>query len=232
MSNPIELVVFDIAGTTVADDGEIALAFQQAMQNYGYTIAVQKINPLMGYKKPEAIKKMLLEFEADNDKITDDFVNEIHDRFLKEMVHFYQTTEEIKPLPNALRVFEELKQRGIQIGLDTGFGKPITDVIMDRLGWLKNDIVQAVVSSSEVPEGRPKPHMINEIMRLTGVTDTTKIIKIGDTEVDVMEGKNAGCLYSIAITTGAFTREALEPYEPSFIINDLAELLPIINNVA
>ncbi len=48
--------------------------------------------------------------------------------------------------------------------------------------------------------------------------------------MDVKEGKNAGCLYAIAITTGAFTREELLPYEPSFIIDDMKELLPIIEH--
>lgn len=57
------------------------------------------------------------------------------------------------------------------------------------------------------------------------------MIKVGDTEVDVNEGKNAGCLYSIAITTGAFTKEELAVYEPSFIINDLKELISIIDNI-
>ncbi len=231
MISKIELVVFDIAGTTVADGGEIATAFQQAMKHYSYDIPVEKINPLMGYKKPEAIKKMLEEFESDNSKITDEYIDEIHNKFLKEMMTFYATTPEIKPLPNALKVFGILKERGIKIGMDTGFSKQITDIIMDRLGWLKDDIVQAVISSSEVQAGRPQPYMIREIMKCTGVTDQGKIIKVGDTEVDIMEGKNAGCLYSIGITTGAFTREELAMYEPSFIISDLAELIAIIDNI-
>lgn len=73
--------------------------------------------------------------------------------------------------------------------------------------------------------------MIEEIMKNTGVTDSKKVIKTGDTEVDIFEGKNTGCLYSIAVTTGAFTREELTVYEPSFIIDDLKELLSIIDNI-
>ena len=40
------MVVFDIAGTTVADDGAIAQAFQRAMQEWGYFIPLHQINPL------------------------------------------------------------------------------------------------------------------------------------------------------------------------------------------
>ena len=59
MKPNIALVVFDIAGTTVYDNGEIALAFQKALQASGYEVPVEKINPLMGYEKREAIRKML-----------------------------------------------------------------------------------------------------------------------------------------------------------------------------
>ena len=185
----------------------------------------------MGYKKTEAIKKMLTEFEPQQDKITDEYINQIHDRFLQLMIDYYTNAAEITPLPNAEEVFASLKEKQVKIGLDTGFSKEITDIIIDRLGWIKDNRIDVVISSSEVKAGRPAPYMIEKIMKETNVQDLKKVIKVGDTEVDIFEGKNAGCLYSIAITTGAFTREELAVYEPSFIINDLKELLSIIDNI-
>ncbi len=229
MKHPIELVVFDIAGTTVQDNGEIARAFQTALKAYGYTVPVEKINPLMGYKKTDAIKKILDEFE--NEPVSVAYINDIHQNFLKLMVDHYSSATEIKPLPHAEDVFAYLKNKNIKIGLDTGFPKEITDVIIDKLGWLQRAIVDHVISSSEVPAGRPFPYMIEALMLQTGVKDANKVIKVGDTEVDVFEGKNAGCLYSIAITTGAFTKEELMPYEPSFIIDDLQELIAILDTI-
>lgn len=230
-STPVELVVFDIAGTTVKDNGEIATAFQSALNEFRYGVPVAKINPLMGYKKTEAIKKMLTEFEPDANKITEEYIHQIHNRFLTLMIDYYSTAAEITPLPNVEEVFASLKEKQIKIGLDTGFSKEITDIIIDRLGWMKDKKIDFVISSNEVKAGRPSPYMIEEIMRKTNVTDAKKVIKTGDTEVDVFEGKNAGCLYSVAITTGAFTREELAVYEPSFIIDDLKELLSIIDNI-
>jgi len=227
----VELVVFDIAGTTVKDNGEIATAFQSALNDFGYEVPVSKINPLMGYKKTEAIKKMLAEFEPEANKITEEHINRIHDRFLKLMIHYYTTAAEITPLPNVEAVFAALKEKQIKIGLDTGFSKEITGIIIERLGWMKDQKIDVVISSNEVKAGRPFPYMIEEIMRKTNVKNPKKVIKTGDTEVDIFEGKNAGCLYSVAITTGAFTREELRVYEPSFIIDDLKELLSIIDNI-
>ena len=228
---PVELIVFDIAGTTVKDNGEIALAFQSALNEYGYHVPVNKINPLMGYKKTEAIKRMLTEYESQKDKITEEYINKIHQRFLELMIHHYSTTAEITPLPHVEEVFTLLKDKQIKIGLDTGFSKEITDIIIERLGWLKDKKVDVVISSNEVKAGRPFPYMIEEMMKRSNVKDAQKVIKVGDTEVDVFEGKNAGCLYSIGITTGAFTREELAVYEPSFIIDDLKDLLSIVDNI-
>jgi phosphonatase-like hydrolase len=228
MNIPIELIVFDIAGTTVKDNGEIADAFQKAMKEFGYEIPQEKIYPLMGYKKTEAIKMMLGEYEADATEITEEYVNNIHERFNQLMVEYYSTANELQPLPNAEEVFSYCRNNGIKIGLDTGFPNTITNIIIDRLGWLKDGKVDHVVSSNEVPAGRPAPFMIQKMMKAANIDDPKKVIKLGDTEVDINEGKNAGCLYSIGVTTGAFTREQLEPYEPSFIIDDLKELVEII----
>jgi phosphonatase-like hydrolase len=231
MKKSIELIVFDIAGTTVRDNGEISLAFQKSLHEFGYNIPVADINPLMGYKKTEAIKKMLDKYEKQSEKITDHYINEIHEFFLNSMITYYSTTPDLVLLPFAEEIFSILKQKNIKIGLDTGFPKEITNVIMDRLGWLRDDKVDVVISSNEVMDGRPSPLMIEEIMKKTNVKDHKKVIKVGDTKVDVFEGKNAGCLYSIAITTGAFTRKELAEYNPSFIIDDLKELVSIIENI-
>ncbi|MBG9378726.1 HAD-IA family hydrolase [Panacibacter sp. DH6] len=224
----IKLVVFDIAGTTVKDHGEIATAFHDAMKESGYDIPHEKIYPLMGYKKPEAIRMMLEEYESDVAAITTAYINAIHDRFIALMVAYYRSTDQLQALPHAEEVFAWLKKHDIRIGLDTGFSTDITSIIIERLGWLKDNKIDYVVCSNEVAAGRPQPYMIQKMMKAAGIADAKQVIKIGDTEVDINEGKNAGCLYTIGITTGAFTRAALQPYDPDFIIDDLIELIEII----
>lgn len=231
MKQPVQLVVFDIAGTTIEDNGEIATAFQEALQAFGYSVPVEKINPLMGYKKTEAIKRLLKEYEPKKEKIDIEYIQKIHQLFLELMIEFYSTTKDIRPLPFAEEVFVSLKERDIQVALDTGFSKQITDIIIHRLGWVKENKVDHVISSNEVIAGRPFPYMIEELMLKAKLKDVKKVIKVGDTEVDINEGKNAGCLYSIGITTGVFTKEELAEYNPSFIVEDLREIISIIDNI-
>lgn len=174
MKQPVELVVFDIAGTTVKDNGEIAAAFREAMKAFGYNVPVEKINPLMGYKKTEAIKRLLKEYESKKEKISTEFIQKIHQLFLETMIDFYAGAEQLKPLPFAEEVFASLKERNILIGLDTGFSKEITDIIIHRLGWVKDKKVDYVISSNEVIAGRPFPYMIEELMLKAKLKDAKK----------------------------------------------------------
>jgi len=223
----IELVVFDMAGTTIADNGEIAVAFQTALKHFGYDVPKEAINTVMGYKKTKAIK-MMLNLYGPSASNTEDLIEEIHTVFLNEMIAHYSGLNEIEILPYVEEIFLFLKSKGIKVALDTGFTKQIAEVIIEKLGWLKNHTIDCMVCSDDVPKGRPYPFMIEKIMQQVCVTDSQKVIKVGDTEVDVNEGFNANCLYSIGITTGAFTRQELSIYNPSFIIDHLIELEKII----
>lgn len=223
---PVELVVFDMAGTTVRDKNFVGIAFQQAMQSQGYDIAIADVNPLMGYEKPKAIRMMLETHEPDASRITDELVAIIHTHFVKGMVHFYSTATEVAPLPHVEETFAALRAQGIKIALNTGFSRDIADVIVNRLGWEKQ--IDCLVASDEVPHGRPYPDMIRKIMAELGIASADRVAKVGDTEVDINEGLNAGCQYSIGITTGAFTREQLLPYHPTHIIDDIADVPGIV----
>lgn len=222
----IELVVFDMAGTTVKDKNYVGVAFQNAMDKYGYLVAIENINPIMGYEKPLAIKMMLDKYEPDRLKITAKLINSIHSEFVASMLKFYETSHDIVPLPHVEETFLKLREAGIKVALDTGFSRDIADVIISRLNW--EDKIDFLVASDEVEHGRPYPDMIEKIKVALNIESSDVIAKVGDTEVDINEGINSGCKYVIGITTGAFTREQLVPYNPTHIIDDISEVLQIV----
>jgi phosphonatase-like hydrolase len=222
---PVRLAVFDLAGTTIADDNAVATAFQRAFEVYGYSVAENDIKPLMGYKKPVAIQIMLERMGVEMDE---DLVGDIHREFETEMIDHYEYSPEVRPMPGAEDVMRQLKEKGIKIALNTGFSKVIADTILNRLQWIEKGIADYFIASDEVEEGRPQPFMIQMLMQRAGIQDPGEVIKIGDTEVDVNEGINAGCALVVAVTTGAFTRDQLKPYSPDYIIDNLSELPALI----
>lgn len=225
----IKLAVFDMAGTTIYDENSVAKAFQAALNSHGYSkVTLQEANEKMGYSKPQAIEELLQIHEPDVSKISADLIESIHVDFVQGMLDYYRTDPSIRAVSDAEFVFDQLHARGIKVALDTGFSRDITDIILDRVGWTAGRYVDASAASDEVPEGRPSPHMIQKIMNELGVLDPREVIKIGDTEVDVNEGHNAGCLMSIAVTSGIFSREELIPHRPSHLVDNLTEILGIV----
>ncbi len=222
----ISLVVFDIAGTTVRDDDKVGEAFQAALAKFGYDIPLATINPYMGYEKREAIREIIALYSGE--VISEQHVMAIHRAFVGRMVRYYETATDIEPLPYVEETFAKLHDLGIKIGLNTGFSRNIADVIIDKLGWFQRELIDFMIASDEVQQGRPHPYMIKKLMEKAGVDDPAQVAKIGDTEVDVNEGKNAGCRYVVGVTTGAYTRAELEPYAPTHIIDDIREVIDII----
>lgn len=221
----IQLVVFDIAGTTVTDRGNINEVFRQAFASVGLTdVDAKDVDDVMGYRKKEAIKKIVSKYKHgfEND---DDFIESIHSEFSDRMVSFYETDEDLKPLPFAEKVFRELKDHNVKVALNTGFTRAITTPILKRLAWDNADFIDEVICSDEVDEGRPQPFMMQRLMQKLKVTDADDVAKVGDTKVDILEGINAGCGLVIAITTGAYKREELLKYHPDYVIDSL-EILP------
>lgn len=211
-----QLVVFDIAGTTVADPGLVETAFRDAMAAAGSRTDAATLRALMGYAKPEAISRLLrLPVDAPE-------VQRVHADFQARMLDCVREDPRVQPLPGAEDVFRRLRRHGLQVALDTGFCRRITAALLQRLGW--EPLVDAWVASDEVPRGRPWPDMIQALMQRCDVADAAALAKVGDTAVDIEEGRNAGVGLCVAVSTGAFAREALASRGADRVIDHLDEL--------
>ncbi len=225
---PIELVVFDMAGTTVEDNDNVHEALINAFKRYDFSILREDANKVMGYPKPVAINQLLKdEFGIKGAKLKP-LVDKIHTAFVEEMINFYKTNAGVKAKANAEATFSKLKEKGIKVGIDTGFSRDIADTIIERLGWKKNKLIDFSVTSDEVKNGRPFPDLIFEAMKISGVKSADKIAKIGDTLSDLQEGNAAGCKYVIGITTGAYTRNELAKEKHTHLVDDLLEVVAIV----
>lgn len=225
----IELVVFDIAGTTVKDNGNVADAFIYALKQFGYTVPRREVNYIMGYKKPVAISLMLEKFYPGKIDADKNLVENIHTVFIDTMIDFYENDTALEPMANAEYIFSQLQSQDIKVALNTGFSKKITDTILKRLGWNRTKLIDFVISSDEVENGRPSPEMIMAIMKATGVENSEHVVKVGDTEVDILEGRMAGCGLVVSVSSGAYSRNQLLAYKPDAVIDDIAQLPAILN---
>ncbi|WP_118975658.1 HAD hydrolase-like protein [Taibaiella koreensis] len=228
-SNSIHLALFDMAGTTVHDEQFVAKTLCKALGEHGYeAVTLDAANAVMGIAKPVAIKLLLEQFYPEAAAAAD--IVRIHQSFLNAMIDFYEHAPGIREMEGATDTFLRLKEMGIKVGLDTGFSRDITDIIIERLGWHKPGILDVSVASDEVAQGRPHPDMVYKAMALLDITDVKKVAKIGDTPVDLQEGSNAACGLVIGVLSGAADRSTLEQYPHTHLASSINEVPDMIRD--
>lgn len=222
------LAVFDMAGTTVQDPGLVAEALAQALAAHGVPVEPEAARPLMGYDKPEAIRRLLRAHGAAITAEDSAAVARIHVDFVGRMIDCYRHDPRVRPMPGAEATFEQLRAKGVRVALNTAFSRDIAEAIVDRFGWQERGVIDDLIAADDVPAGRPRPFMIDALRTRAGGIDAAVVVKIGDTEVDIAEGRNAGVGKVVSVTTGAFTRDELLPYGPDAVIDDLSDLARLL----
>ncbi len=228
----VKLVVFDMAGTTVKDNDNVHQSLINAFRLENIEVTRDEANKVMGYPKPIAIKQLLhakLNGSLQKSIHEYEFIDKIHKNFISDMVHFYLNHPDVREKEGASSTFKELKKRNIKVVTDTGFDRNIANAILKRLGWQKDGLIDASVTSDEVPNGRPYPDMIFKAMNLAKVKDSREVVKVGDTASDLLQGNKAGCGMVVGITSGAFKEEELKVYPHTHLISQLPELLDLID---
>jgi phosphonatase-like hydrolase len=224
----INLVVFDMAGTTVNEDNVVYKTLQQSINKRGYESSLdQVLAEGAGREKLEAIKRIL---KVHAHKIDNVLADEIYADFMVLLSIAY---EELSVLaqPNAMELFRILRHRNIRIVLNTGYDADTAESLITKLGWKKGVEYDSLITSNDVEKNRPDPEMIDLAMDIYGIKDAKTVIKVGDSIIDFEEGQNAGCGLNIGITTGAHSFQQLQSANPDYIINNLLEIVPIIDKV-
>jgi phosphonatase-like hydrolase len=219
-----KMVVFDMAGTTVDEDNVVYKTLMKTINAAGFNFTLDQVLALgAGKEKLMAVKDILASANA----LDEALAGTIHADFTKELEIAYDRFE-LKPQPGAEEVFSALKERGILVVLNTGYSKATAVSILHKLGWKVWEQIDALITASDVQRNRPYPDMILLAMQQLAINDAKTVVKVGDSVIDIEEGRNAGCGLSIGITTGAHTQEQLASANPDHILHNLAALLPLI----
>jgi phosphonatase-like hydrolase len=223
----IKMAVLDMAGTTVNEDNVVYKTLRKAINEEGFDFNLEQVlSEGAGKEKLQAIKSVLQVYGGiENDALS----NHIFQNFIKMLETAYDSME-ILPQDNATTLFSALRERGILVILNTGYNAHTANSLISKLGWMIGKDIDGLVTASDVINNRPNPDMILLAMKKFQITDPLEVLKVGDSTIDIEEGRNAGCRFNIGITTGAHTKKQLSTVHPEFIIDNLLELLPIIAN--
>jgi phosphonatase-like hydrolase len=226
MKQRIELVVFDMAGTTVDEDNVVYKTVQQVINDEGFNVSLEEVLKYgAGKEKHQAISDVLRACT----QLTD--INLMADivfsKFKIALNNAYETLE-IKTFEGTEQLFKDLRDSDIKVVLNTGYDSKIAHLLLDKLGWIVGKTIDGLVTSDDVENGRPEGDMIIVAMKNTGVVDTRKVLKVGDSAIDIEEGKNANCGITAGVLTGAQNRTQIQQANPTYIIESLNELRAIL----
>lgn len=213
----MELVAFDIAGTTLEEHGAVYTALEEAVAAGGGDVTRADVERWMGADKREAITA-LLGGRGDVDATLEDF--------RRRLRAAYRDTPP-RPFAGVPELFARLRARGIRVALTTGFDHEIADALLASVGWA-DGVLDAVVCAEDVGAGRPDPGMVRRAMELCGVTEPEHVAVVGDTVLDVRSGRNAGAGLVVAVLSGGVDRAALEREGPTHVLQGAAQLEPVL----
>ena len=200
MPNPLEirLVVFDWAGTTI-DFGCMAPAgaFVAAFAAKDVSVTLAEARGPMGLHKKDHIRAMLrtesvgAKWRAATGRAwAEADVVELYRDVTPRQVEAAAKYSEL--VPSVVATVAELRRRGLKIAATTGYFRAAADVVLaaaKRQGYEPDFNICA----DDVPAGRPAPWMIFRCMEALNVYPPAAVVKVGDTVIDIEDGRNAGC---------------------------------------
>jgi phosphoglycolate phosphatase len=214
----IELVAFDMAGTTIDDHGLVYDALADCVRETGATLDDADLQAWMGTDKLTAITALLALGGGDSSGAAAAF-----ERFRVILRASYLATPPVA-LPGVADTLQSLRSLGVKVSLTTGFSDDVAYPILDAIGWSVGDLLDAVVTTSDVTSGRPAPYLIQHAMEKTGVEDVRGVLAAGDTIVDLLAAHNAGVI-GVGVLTGALTRDELAQHPHRHIVDSVVDVL-------
>lgn len=212
MSNKIDTVLFDLDGTLIDTNELIISSFLHTMEHY-YPGQYQRADvlPFLGPSlqdtfepmNPEGYEEMITTYRTYN------LAN--HDLLVKEFEGVYETVR-------------TLKENGFHLGIVTTKRSDVVAMGLKLTGL--DEFFEVIVALDHVKKPKPDPEPLLKALELLG-SSPERAVMVGDNHHDILGGKNAGTK-TIGVSWSIKGREHLEQYKPDFILDKMADILPIL----
>lgn len=214
------MVVFDMAGTTVDENNVVYKTLHASIVSAGVAVTLEDV--LLhgaGKEKLQAIKDVVKAVGALHVD-----ASAIYEQFVVLLTDAYANLD-VAPCSNAETVFALLKKQGIKVVLNTGYNRATATGLLEKLHWTIGEDIDLLVTASDVSNNRPAPDMIDFAIQHFNIQDRLTVVKVGDSAIDIEEGKNAGCGKTFGVTKGAQTRDQIAAAHPTGVLDDLLEMM-------
>lgn len=221
MNLAVKAVAFDLDGTLINSAKGLAEAVDQTLVELGYEAvgfnqvsvwighgainlvetALQHIDPLAGIQKFEAGFSLFTKFYTE---------------ILKKGSEVY---------PHVYETLDALKSEGYQLALVTNKPSRFLPTLLAELKM--TEYFDLVLGADDVAARKPHPAPIFMTLGHFGIRQD-ELLFVGDSKNDIDCAKDAG-VRTVGVTYGYNFGRSITAENPTFVISDMLELLPIVS---
>jgi HAD superfamily hydrolase (TIGR01549 family) len=205
---------FDLDGTLVDSNKTIYNATAFALSKLGIDFNVDK--DLFTLKIGQHFVDIFNAFSIDVPDF-EKFISIYKDNYFEQMEHS-------KVYPGVEDTLAALKNKNIKVSLLTTKIQDQADRIIDHFKLRK--YFDLVMGRRDGIAHKPSPEPLLKICSDL-VVDVKNTLIVGDTELDIQCGKNAGS-YTCGVLYGYRTKELLEIEKPDFLVESIEDILEVV----
>jgi len=205
----LELYIFDLDGTLLDSGKDIALAANYVFEKLNLkTFSEEEIISKVGYGAKKLIEDLIPEHPQ-----------EIKDKALEYFKEFYYSNPVIysKLYDGAEETLKKLKELSKKVAVVTNKYEALSVKILKKLNVI--DYIDLVVGADTTSEKKPHPLPVFYTLEKLK-SDKDKSIIIGDSETDVLTGKNAG-IKTALVLQGYGNKELALSLNPDYVLDGL-----------
>lgn len=186
--------ILDIDGTLVDTNYHHVVAWYRAFAEHDVEVPIWRIHRHIGMGGDHIVETLGGE-DVESDRGDD--IRETEGERYQELI------DEVKLLPGARELIDELVGRGLTVVLASSAKAEEVDHYLDMLG--ARDAVEGWTTSADVEATKPEPDLVEAALEKAG---TREAVMIGDSTWDIKAAERAG-IQTLAVLTGGFGEDEL-----------------------
>lgn len=167
-------VILDVDGTLVDSNDAHAHSWVEAMAEYGYKVAFEKVRPLIGMGGDKVLPETV---HLQKDSETGQQISKRREAIFKE-----RYLPGLRAFPGAKELLQEMRKRGLKLAVASSAK---ADELKALLRLVRaEDLIEEETSSKDVQRSKPDPDVMRVTLKRIGL-DANELLMIGDTAYDI-----------------------------------------------